>query len=148
MDNGILGLIGLARKAGKVEVGEEAVSIAARNHKARAIFFASDAAENTLRRRESLRNQGNCPSLILPVNKTELGGAVGRNTCALLALTDVGLAAAVLKKLPEGEYGDMAGRLERRAEKTYRRRKAQRDKAKAQARGKPWAPPPGEQKPS
>ena len=54
----------------------------------------------------------------------------------------------MLKKLPEGEYGDMAGRLERRAEKTYRRRKAQRDKAKAQARGKPWAPPPGEQKPS
>ena len=78
MDNGILGLIGLARKAGKVEVGEEAVSIAARNHKARAIFFASDAAENTLRRRESLGNQGNCPSLILPVNKTELGG--GRRT--------------------------------------------------------------------
>ena len=148
MDNGILGLIGLTRKAGKVEVGEEAVSIAARNHKARAILFASDAAENTLRRRESLGEQGNCPSLVLEVSKAELGGAVGRSSCALLAITDVGLAAAVLKKLPAGEYGDMAGRLERRAEKTYRRRKAQREKARAQARGKPWAPPPGEQKPS
>ena len=63
MDNGILGLIGLARKAGKVEVGEEAVSIAARNHKARAIFFASDAAENTLRRRESLETRETAPLL-------------------------------------------------------------------------------------
>ncbi|MDE6107272.1 MAG: 50S ribosomal protein L7, partial [Oscillospiraceae bacterium] len=75
------------------------------------------------------------------------GGAVGRSTCAVLALTDIGLAAAVLKKLPQEEYGDMTGRLERRAEKTYRRRKAQREKAKAKAKGKPWASPPREQQP-
>ena len=140
MDNGLIGLIGLARKAGKVEVGEEAVSIAARHHKARVILFASDAADNTLRRQESLGEQGSCPTAILPLTKAELGGSVGRNACALLAITDIGLAAAVLKKLPQEEYGDMTGRLERRAEKTYRRRKAQREKAKAQAKGKPWAP--------
>ena len=136
----ISGLIGLARKAGKVEVGEEAVSVAARHHKARVILFASDAADNTLRRQESLGEQGSCPTVILPLTKAELGGSVGRNACALLAITDIGLAAAVLKKLPQEEYGDMTGRLERRAEKTYRRRKAQREKAKAQAKGKPWAP--------
>lgn len=141
MDNNIAGLIGLARKAGKVEVGEEAVAVAARHHKARAILFASDAADNTLRRQESLGQQGNCPAVQLPLTKAELGNAVGRSTCAVLAVTDVGLAAAVLKKLPQEEYGDMTGRLERRAEKTYRRRKAQREKAKAQAKGKPWAPP-------
>lgn len=141
----ISGLIGLARKAGKVEVGEEAVSVAARHHKARVILFASDAADNTLRRRESLGGQGSCPAIQLPLTKAELGGAVGRSTCAVLALTDIGLAAAVLKKLPQEEYGDMTGRLERRAEKTYRRRKAQREKEKAQAKGKPWAPPPREQ---
>lgn len=143
--NNISGLIGLARKAGKVEVGEEAVSIAARHHKARVILFASDAADNTLRRRESLGEQGSCPAVQLPLTKAELGGAVGRSACAVLALTDIGLAAAVLKKLPQEEYGDMTGRLERRAEKTYRRRKAQREKAKARAKGKPWAPPPREQ---
>ena len=136
----ISGLIGLARKAGKVEVGEEAVSIAARHHKARVILFASDAADNTLRRQESLAQLGSCPTVRLPLTKAELGGCVGRGACALLAITDIGLAAAVLKKLPQEEYGDMTGRLERRAEKTYRRRKAQREKAKAQAKGKPWAP--------
>ena len=141
MDNSsISGLIGLARKAGKVEVGEEAVSVATRHHKARVILFASDAADNTLRRQESLSQLGSCPTVRLPLTKAELGGAVGRNACALLAITDIGLAAAVLKKLPQTEYGDMTGRLERRAEKTYRRRKAQREKAKAQAKGKPWAP--------
>lgn len=144
-NNNISGLLGLARKAGKVELGEEAVAIAARHHKARVILFASDAADNTLRRRGSLSEQGSCPAVVLPLTKAELGGAMGRNACAVLALTDVGLAAAVMKKLPQEEYGDMTGRLERRAEKTYRRRKAQREKAKAQAKGKPWAVPSKEQ---
>ena len=42
MDNGLIGLLGLARKAGKAEVGEESVSIAAKAHKARLILLASD----------------------------------------------------------------------------------------------------------
>lgn len=126
MDNGLTGLIGLCRKAGKVEVGEEPVSIAARTHKARLILFASDAAGNTLRRGDSLGQIGNCPALTLPLTKAELGGAVGRASCAVLALTDVGLAAAVTKKLtaldPQA-YGDAAGRLEQKAQKALRRRR-------------------------
>ena len=126
MDNGLAGLIGLARKAGKVEVGEEPVSIAARTHKARLILFAADAAGNTRRRGESLAQTGNCPALTLPLTKTELGGAVGRESCAVLALTDVGLAAALTKKLTALDsetYGDAAEHLERKAQKALRRRR-------------------------
>ena len=126
MDNGLTGLIGLARKAGKVEVGEEPVSIAARTHKARLILFAADAAENTRRRGDSLGRTGNCPALTLPLTKAELGGAVGRESCALLAITDVGLAATITKKLTALDstaYGDAAEHLERKAQKAIRRRR-------------------------
>ena len=126
MDNGLAGLIGLARKAGKVEVGEEPVSIAARTHKARLILFAADAAENTRRRGDSLAQTGNCPALTLPLTKAELGGAVGRESCAVLALTDVGLAAAVTKKLTALDsvaYREAHEHLERKAQKALRRRR-------------------------
>ena len=46
----LLNLIGLAKKAGKLEVGEEPVGAAARSKHARLILIASDAADNTRRR--------------------------------------------------------------------------------------------------
>ena len=151
MDNSLLGLIGLARKAGRVEVGEEPVSIAARTHKAKLILLASDAAENTIRRAKSLGEIGSCPCLVSPFSKPELGGAVGRASCAVIALTEVGFAASTAKKLAQADpeqYGEAAGRLDHKAEKTYRRQKERKSKEKAmEARQhKPWAPPPKERR--
>lgn len=147
MDNGLTGLIGLSRKAGKVEVGEESVSAAAKAHKARIILLASDAGEHTRRRGELLGEQGNCPALPLPLTKAELGGALGRGSCAILALTDVGMAASLVKKLEAMDpalYGPAAQRLDHKAEKTLRRRREtrQREKAAKAAGRKPWAAPP------
>ncbi len=147
MDNGLTGLLGLARKAGKAELGEESVTAAAHGHKARLILVASDAAENTRRRALTLGQAGNAPVLSPPLTKGELGRAVGRASCALLALTDVGLASSAAKKLaqlrPE-EAGDVPALLERKAEKALRRKRAQRSREKAaQAKArKPWAAPP------
>ena len=144
MDNGLIGLIGLARKAGKAEVGEESVSIAAKAHKARLILLASDAGEHTRRHGERLGEQGNCPALPLPLTKAELGGALGRGSCAILAFTDVGMAAAAAKKLAAADpalYGPAAQRLDYKAEKTLRRRRQtrQREKDSKAAGRKPWA---------
>ena len=46
----ILHLLGLARKAGKVEVGEEPVGAVCRSRHARLVLLAVDAAPNTRRR--------------------------------------------------------------------------------------------------
>ena len=148
MDNGLIGLIGLTRKAGKAEVGEESVSIAAKAHKARLILLASDAGEHTRRHGERLGEQGNCPALPLPLTKAELGGALGRGSCAILAFTDVGMAAAAAKKLAAADpalYGPAAQRLDYKAEKTLRRRRQtrQREKDSKAAGQKPWAAPSG-----
>lgn len=151
MDNGLTGLLGLARRAGKAELGEESVATAILNHKARVILVASDAADNTRRKIEALAGQGNAPVLPLPLTKAELGGALGRGSCAVAALTDMGLAAAAVKKLSALDpqtYGDAAQALGQKAAKQDRRRKEQRSREKARQaqRRKPWAAPPKEGK--
>ncbi len=149
MDNGLTGLLGLARRAGKAELGEESVTTAILCHKARVILLASDAADNTRRKIGSLAGQGNAPVLALPLTKAELGGALGRAACAVVALTDMGLAAAAAEKLSRLDpqlYGDAAQALGSKAAKQDRRRREQRAREKArQAQGrKPWAAPPKE----
>ena len=151
MDNGLTGLLGLARRAGKAELGEESAAAAILGHKARVILVASDAADNTRRKIENLAGQGSAPVLPLPLTKTELGFALGRASCAVVALTDMGLAAAAVQKLSALDstaYGDAAQALGKKAAKQDRRRKEQRAKEKArQAQSrKPWAAPPKEGK--
>ena len=109
----LLNLIGLAKKAGKLEVGEEPVGAAARSKHARLILIASDAADNTRRRALHFGEAGECICLEIPPTKEDLGRALGRTSCALLALTDIGFAEAVAKKLAESDeahYGEAAKR--------------------------------------
>lgn len=148
MDNGLIGLIGLARKAGKAEVGEESVSIAAKAHKARLILLASDAGEHTRRHGERLGEQGNCPAQCAAQFRLGKREGEGRGSCAILAFTDVGMAAAAAKKLAAADpalYGPAAQRLDYKAEKTLRRRRQtrQREKDSKAAGRKPWAAPSG-----
>ena len=117
MDN-VLHLLGIARKAGRVEVGEEPVGASARARQARLILVASDAADNSARR--------------------ALGGTVGRASCAMLALTDVGLAAALLARLAAGApetYGAASAELSEKADKALQRQKEQRRHEKKLQKG-------------
>ena len=122
----LLNLIGLAKKAGKLEVGEEPAGAAARSKHARLILIASDAADNTRRRALHFGEAGECICLEIPPTKEDLGRALGRTSCALLALTDIGFAEAVAKKLAEGDeahYGEAAKRLTIKAARAAERRK-------------------------
>ena len=121
----MLNLIGLAKKAGKLEVGEEPVGAAARSKHARLILIASDAAENTRRRAKHFGDAGECICLEIPATKEALGKALGRTSCALLALTDIGFAEAIAKKLAESDeahYGEAAKRLSVKAARAAERR--------------------------
>lgn len=146
MDN-VLHLLGIARKAGRVEVGEEPVGASARARQARLILVASDAADNSARRAAHFAQAGKAPWFRVPYTKGELGGTVGRASCAMLALTDVGLAAALLARLAAGApetYGAAAAELSEKADKALQRQKEQRHHEKKLQKGgrKPWAAPP------
>ena len=103
----LLNLIGLAKKAGQVAIGEEPV---ARSKHARLILIASDAADNTRRRALHFGEAGECICLEIPPTKEDLGRALGRTSCALLALTDIGFAEAVAKKLAESDEAHYGGK--------------------------------------
>lgn len=151
MDNGLIGLLGLAQKGGKLQAGEESVSAAAKAHKARLLLLSSDAGDRTRRHAQQLSEEGNCPLLTAPHARAELGRAVGRGECVLLAFTDIGLAAAAAKRLSQADpelCRETLDKLEQKAEKALRRRREtqQRKKAARAGQRKPWAPPPPGQK--
>ena len=126
--NNILSMLGLAKKAGRLEIGEEPVGAAARARDARLILLASDAADNTLRRARHFADAGACLLTQIPATKDELGSAVGRTSCAMLAVTDIGFADAVAKKLAaldEAKYGVLSEKLSVKAARAAERKKEQ-----------------------
>ena len=136
--NNVLSLLGLALRGGRLAVGEEPAALAAKAGQARLLLTASDAAGNTLRRAEHLAEEGHCLWLVLPFTKAELGGALGRASAAIAALTDLGLAAAVAERLarldPE-RYGEAAARMD------LKRRRAKERQAAPRRDPPPKAPP-------
>ena len=143
----ILHLLGLAKKAGRLEIGEEPVGALCRARHARLILLASDAAPNTRRRCAHFGEIGNVLWLEVPATKAELGFCLGRTSCAMLALSDAGFAASIVEKLsaqnPE-RYGPAAQQLRTKADRMLQRQreKRQHEKNLRQGKHKPWASPP------
>lgn len=126
--NDLLRLIGLCKKAGRLEVGEEPVGSACRARDCRLLLIAADAADNTVRRAAHFAQAGNCLTLRLPFSRDDLGRAVGRTSCALAAITDIGFASALAGRLAKGDpetYGETAQQLEIKAKRAQERRKEQ-----------------------
>ena len=137
--NRVLSLLGLALRGGRLAVGEEPSALAAKAGQARLLLTASDAAGNTLRRTEHLAEEGHCLWLSLPFTKAELGGALGRGSAAIAALTDTGLAAAVAERLAQLDperYGEAAARMD------LKRRRAKERQAAPRRDPPKKAPPP------
>ena len=88
-----LGYLGLARRGGRIAVGEEPCGA----------IVAEDAGDHTFRRARSFARTGKPPVLTVPFSKEELGSALGLNACALAALTDAPLALAFVEALGEPE---------------------------------------------
>ena len=139
-----ISLIGIAKKAGYLAIGEEPVGAAARAHKARLILLASDTAEASVRRAETFAQAGGIFTLPLAATKAELGGILGRTSCAMVAVTDAGLAASIAKKIaadnPEA-FAEQTADLERKAKRVNDRRREKRihDRRIARNAEKPWA---------
>ncbi len=107
--------LSLARKAGRIELGEEPVGAVARAGKARLLVVASDASDHTWRRAKSFVAGTDQQCIRVPYNKEELGMAIGRQSLAVAAITDPALALAFLKALGSPEkYADALESLSKR----------------------------------
>ena len=139
----ILSLLGLSLRGGNLVVGEEPVDAAARARDARVLLLASDAAAGTRRRCEHFAAAGDCLWLPIPFTKAELGRAVGRTSVAIVAVTDIGLANAVVRRLAELDpvrYDEAAAKMELKAQRAAERKAEQAAHEKNLRWGKRRAP--------
>ena len=98
-----LNYLALARKAGRVELGEEPAGAAARAQHARLIIVAGDASDHTWRRAKSFVAGTGQQCLRVSYTKDELGQAIGRSDLAIAAFTDPALALAFVEALGQPE---------------------------------------------
>lgn len=151
MNSPILHLLGLAKRAGKLEIGEEPVGALARSRHSKLIIVAENASDNTLRRATHFAEQGNSPYVTIPHSKEEIGMILGRQSVAMLAVADAGFAGAIGDKLvqldPE-RFGVVGQKLRTKADKTLERQREKRrhEKKLSAGKNKPWAAPPKESK--
>jgi ribosomal protein L7Ae-like RNA K-turn-binding protein len=123
MDNRLLGI---AKKAGMLEIGDESVGHAAREKKARVILSASDASDRSIRQARAYAEASGAIHLILPSTKEELALIIGRGSPGMLAILDAGIAAKYVSMLAAADpehFGEAAGRLAVKAERVRQRRK-------------------------
>ena len=107
----ILNFLGIAKKAGKLAVGSDAMAQSARDGTAVLIITASDASEGSKRRAEINSNENNIEYLSVPYTKFELGGITGRGSPGTIAILDKGLADSFSQKLKETQNPKECGAL-------------------------------------
>ncbi len=132
-----LNYLALARKAGRIELGEEPVGAAARAVRARLVLVAQDASDHTWRRAKSFVAGTAQQCIRLPYTKDEMGMSVGRTSLAIAAFTDPAMALAFVKALPQPEqYAQEAAALADRTHRVQQRQKEAKAHLKNVRKGK------------
>jgi len=98
MNNKALSMIGIATKAGKTVTGEFSTEKAVKEGMACLVVVASDASDNT---KKKFNNMCDYYQVTIKefADKNSLGNACGKEFRASLAVTDMGLANAIIKQI-------------------------------------------------
>lgn len=107
--------IALAKKAGILELGEDAAKALVKSGKARLMFVCADTSPGAKRRAEGFVYGCGVPLIEVPYLKEDVSAATGRPGCSMAAFRDIGLAASFASALlaEHGErYREIAETLE------------------------------------
>ena len=129
-----LNYLALAKRGRLVELGEEPVGAITRTGKGYLVVVASDASDHTWRRAKSFVAGTEQQCLSVPFTKEELGFVVGRTSLAIAAFTDVSLALAFVKALPDQEKVKKEAEILEAKSKKMRQRKKEADAHKKNVR--------------
>lgn len=94
MRDKLLSLLGLARRAGRLEAGFDASAASAREGKAALLAAAKDISDKTWKNLRYEADRAKIPALRLEAGMEELGRACGVKA-GVLAVTDRGFAKAI-----------------------------------------------------
>ena len=132
-----LNYMALARKGGRMELGEEPVGAVTRAVHACLVVVAKDASDHTWRRAKSFVAGTNQQCIRLPYTKDEMGFAIGRSSLAIAAFTDAALALAFVESLPQPEsFAETREALAERAKRLRQRQKEAKAHQKNLRKGK------------
>jgi ribosomal protein L7Ae-like RNA K-turn-binding protein len=96
----VLGMLGLAKRAGAIESGEFSAEKAVKTFRSHLIILAGDASENTRKKFTDKASFRKIPVRIY-ADKDQLGRATGTGERSVLSVCDAGFAASLLKLLDE-----------------------------------------------
>ena len=91
--------IGLARKAGKVIVGTDAVCDEIRKNKIMLVLSAADISDNTKKKISDCCSYYNVKLHSCKLSKEELGHAIGKPFAACIGITDQNLSLLIGRNL-------------------------------------------------
>lgn len=94
------GLLGLARRAGAVVVGTDAVRSAVRDGRAALVLFAADAAEGQLGKVQGVLRHHPVPVRWMP-DRVALGAAVGSGPTTAVAVVASTFGETLARMLPD-----------------------------------------------
>ena len=129
-----LNYLALAKRGRLVELGEEPVGAITRTGKGYLVVVAKDASDHTWRRAKSFVAGTEQQCLSVPFTKEELGFVVGRTSLAIAAFTDVSLALAFVKALPDQEKVKKEAEILEAKSRKMRQRKKEADAHKKNVR--------------
>ena len=129
-----LNYLALAKRGRLAELGEEPVGAITRTGKGYLVVVACDASDHTWRRAKSFVAGTEQQCLSVPFTKEELGFVVGRTSLAIAAFTDVSMALAFVKALPDQEKVKKEAEILEAKSKKMRQRKKEADAHKKNVR--------------
>jgi ribosomal protein L7Ae-like RNA K-turn-binding protein len=120
----VLGLVGLGIRGRLAVVGVQLVRDAAKRDRLKVALVASDASQNSLDKVSSLLRARRVP-VIGSMTSAELGGVAGRESVAVIGITDAGLAKGIVSAIPadaDVKESEIAGRTARHSRRRDPRR--------------------------
>mgnify|MGYP002748643039 FL=1 len=102
IDNKIYGLLGLARRAGKISFGTESAKDTIEKHKAKLVIVAKDCSDRTKKNFELACKNDDIPVRVFGTIE-DLSKSIGQNNKAVIVIKDENFAKELLKKIDGGE---------------------------------------------
>ncbi len=101
-DARLLGMLGLAQRAGKLKSGEFSVEKSIKGRRAKLCIIASDATDGTKKKFKDMCAFRKVPFMICETDKAELGHAIGKDERSSVCLEDESFAKNILVSVKGG----------------------------------------------
>lgn len=102
IDNKVYGLLGLARRAGKISFGTESSIETIQKGKAKLVIVTTDSSDRTKNNFEELSKKFNVEFRIFGTIES-LSKSIGQNNKAVIVIKDKNFSNEIVKKIDGGE---------------------------------------------